>query len=69
MNTTQPIGGSGPTVAYLRTATVDRVESKLSLARQQDACEDYARSLGTRISRAYSDVGARVNNQKGGPCP
>jgi DNA invertase Pin-like site-specific DNA recombinase len=49
--------GSGHTVAYLRTAAAERVESRLGLARQQDACEDFARSLGARITRGYIDVG------------
>jgi DNA invertase Pin-like site-specific DNA recombinase len=45
------------TVAYMRTATAERVESRISLARQQDACEDFAHSLGARITRTYFDVG------------
>jgi DNA invertase Pin-like site-specific DNA recombinase len=56
MSTMQTIG-SGHTVAYLRTATAERVASRLSLARQQDACEDFARSLGARITCTYVDVG------------
>ncbi len=48
---------TGHTLAYLRTATAEPVESRFSLARQQDACEDLARSLGARITRTYIDVG------------
>ncbi len=49
--------GSGHTVAYLRTATANPVESRLGLARQQDTCEDFAGSLGVQITRVYLDVG------------
>jgi DNA invertase Pin-like site-specific DNA recombinase len=45
------------TVAYLRSATADRLESRLSLVRQQDVCENFAHSLGVRITRIYFDVG------------
>jgi DNA invertase Pin-like site-specific DNA recombinase len=52
-----PTISPGHTVAYLRTATADKVESRLSLARQHDACEDFVRSLGAQITRTYIDVG------------
>ena len=58
MDAIQTSDGAGQTVAYLRAATADRTDSRLSLTRQQDACEDYARSLGIRITRSYFDVGA-----------
>lgn len=45
------------TVAYMRTASAEQADSRLSLARQQDACGDFARSLGARITRTYFDVG------------
>jgi DNA invertase Pin-like site-specific DNA recombinase len=54
---TRTINGSGHTVAYLRTATANPVESRLGLARQQDTCEDFAGSLGVQITRVYLDVG------------
>jgi DNA invertase Pin-like site-specific DNA recombinase len=46
------------TVTYLRTATDHPTESRRSLARQQDVCEGYARTLGVQITHAYIDVGA-----------
>lgn len=45
------------TVAYLRTASSDQTDSRLGLERQLRDCEDYARSLGVRITRTYADVG------------
>jgi DNA invertase Pin-like site-specific DNA recombinase len=45
------------TVAYLRTASGNRLDSGLSLAVQRKTCEDYARRLGVRISLVYVDAG------------
>ena len=53
--TTTP--GSETTVAYLRTASANQVDSRLGIERQLRDCEDYARSLGVRITRTYADVG------------
>jgi len=47
----------GITVAYMRTATADQIGSSLSLRRQRQACEDYTRHLGQRLSAIYCDVG------------
>jgi DNA invertase Pin-like site-specific DNA recombinase len=46
------------TVAYMRTATADRVGSRISLERQLLTCEEYAHRLGLHLSAAYVDVGA-----------
>jgi site-specific DNA recombinase len=45
------------TVAYLRTASSNQIDSRLGLERQLRDCEDYARSLGVRIVRTYADAG------------
>lgn len=45
------------TVAYLRTASANQLDSRLGLERQRRDCEDYARSLGVRITCIYADVG------------
>lgn len=45
------------TVAYMRTATVDRRVTVLSLERQRQACEEYAHALGRRVSAIYADIG------------
>lgn len=49
---------AGVAVAYMRTATADRVESGLSLQRQRLICEQYAHQLGLHLGAAYVDVGA-----------
>jgi DNA invertase Pin-like site-specific DNA recombinase len=48
---------SDVTVAYLRTATADRVGSSIGLARQRRACEQHASALGLRLGAVYADVG------------
>jgi DNA invertase Pin-like site-specific DNA recombinase len=52
-----PTTESKTTVTYLRTASSDQADSRLGLERQLRDCEDYARSLGVRITRTYADVG------------
>lgn len=64
MTTNKTITGSGRTVAYLRTASANQIDGRLGLARQQDACESYARSLGVRISRIYADVGESGTSER-----
>jgi DNA invertase Pin-like site-specific DNA recombinase len=54
---TTTIEGSGRTVAYLRTASSDQLDSKRGLDTQRWACEGYARSVGLRITRIYADMG------------
>lgn len=44
-------------VAYMRTATAERVGSRISLERQRRTCEQYAHALGLRLSTIYADVG------------
>jgi DNA invertase Pin-like site-specific DNA recombinase len=45
------------TVAYLRVASGDVVTGKARLECQLRACEEYARLLGCRVTRAYADLG------------
>jgi len=45
------------TVAYMRTATVDRRVTRISLERQHQACKEYADALGLRVRAVYCDVG------------
>jgi DNA invertase Pin-like site-specific DNA recombinase len=44
-------------VAYLRTASADREDSRLGLERQRQLCDEFAHQLGLRITGTYSDVG------------
>jgi site-specific DNA recombinase len=44
-------------VAYLRTATAERVGSRLGLERQRRTCEQHAQALGLRLGAIYADVG------------
>lgn len=46
------------TVAYMRTATGNRRDARMSLERQHRACTDYADALGLRVSVVYFDIGA-----------
>ena len=48
---------SGVAVAYLRTATAERVGSRIGLKRQRRACEQHAQALGLRLGAIYADVG------------
>jgi DNA invertase Pin-like site-specific DNA recombinase len=48
---------AGETVAYMRTATADRRDARMSLERQHQACQEYADALGLRVSAVYCDVG------------
>jgi DNA invertase Pin-like site-specific DNA recombinase len=48
---------SDVTVAYLRTATADRVGSSIGLEQQRRACERHAQALGLRLGAVYADVG------------
>jgi DNA invertase Pin-like site-specific DNA recombinase len=45
------------TVAYIRTATVERRVTRISLERQRRACEEYAQAIGLRVSAIYCDIG------------
>lgn len=45
------------TVAYLRTASANQIDSKLGILRQRQVCEEYARRLGQHLSTIYVDVG------------
>jgi DNA invertase Pin-like site-specific DNA recombinase len=48
---------SEATVAYMRTASGNQLDGRLGLDSQRRICEDFARSLGVRITRIYADVG------------
>jgi DNA invertase Pin-like site-specific DNA recombinase len=44
-------------VAYMRTATAERVGSRIGLERQRRICEQHACALGLRLGAVYADVG------------
>jgi hypothetical protein len=41
----------------MRTATAERVGSRIGLERQRRACEQHAHALGLRLVMIYADVG------------
>lgn len=54
----------GITVAYIRSVSHLVSDTHRALRYQQQACQDYARRLGLRVSTVYADVAASDADEK-----